>query len=62
MQERYISVPEQSGGVLIPEGRLAPSVLHTVTMGDGGMLACCRMAIQAMAGGGKPRLNPGTYL
>jgi ATP-dependent Lon protease len=53
MQERFISVPEQGGGGLIPEGRLAPGVLHTVTMGDGGMPGVYRMEIQAMAGGGK---------
>jgi len=53
MQERFISVPEQGGGGLIPEGRLSPGVLHTITMGDGGMPGVYRMEIQAMAGGGK---------
>ena len=53
LQERFISVPEQGGGGLIPEGRLSPGVLHTITMGEGGMPGVYRMEIQAMAGGGK---------
>ena len=49
MQERFISVPEQGGGGLIPEGRLAPGVLHTVAMGDGGMPGVYRIEIQTIA-------------
>ena len=30
MEERFISVPEQGGGALIPAGPLNPGVLHTV--------------------------------
>jgi ATP-dependent Lon protease len=53
LQERFINVPEQGGGGLIPEGRPSPGVLHTITMGDNGMPGVYRMEIQAMAGGGK---------
>ena len=53
LQERFISVPEQGGGALIPEGRLNPGVLHTIAMGEGGMPSVYRIEIQAMAGGGK---------
>lgn len=52
-QERFINVPEQGGGGLIPDGRLNPGVLHTVTMGTNGMPGIYRMEIQAIAGGGK---------
>ncbi|MDY7545498.1 protease Lon-related BREX system protein BrxL [Glaciimonas sp. CA11.2] len=52
-QERFISVPEQGGGGLIPDGRLNPGVLHTVAMGTNGMPGIYRMEIQAIAGGGK---------
>lgn len=52
-QERFINVPEQGGRGLIPDGRLNPGVLHTVTMGASGMPGVYRMENQAIAGGGK---------
>jgi ATP-dependent Lon protease len=52
-EERFINVPEQGGGGLIPDGRLNPGVLHTVAMGASGMPGICRMEVQAIAGGGK---------
>jgi ATP-dependent Lon protease len=52
-QERFVNVPEQGGGGLIPDGRLNPGVLHTVAMGANGMPGVYRMEIQAIAGGGK---------
>ena len=36
--ERFIGVPEQGGGKLIPEGPLNPGTLHTIATGAGGML------------------------
>lgn len=52
-QERFINVPEQGGGGLIPEGRLNPGVLHTISMGGNEMPGVYRMEIQAIAGGGR---------
>ena len=52
-QERFINVPEQGGGGLIPEGRLNPGVLHTISMGGSEMPGVYRMEIQAIAGSGK---------
>jgi ATP-dependent Lon protease len=52
-EERFINVPEQGGGGLIPEGRLNPGVLHTVAPGTSGMPGGYRMEIQAIGGGGK---------
>jgi ATP-dependent Lon protease len=52
-QERFITVPEQGGGSLIPEGRLQPGVMHTIAMGDSSMPGVFRMEIQAIAGSGK---------
>jgi len=54
-QERFITVPEQSGGGLIPEGRLNPGTLHTISVGESGMPGVYRMEIQSIAGSG--RLN-----
>lgn len=52
-QERFISVPEQGGGGLIPDGRPNPGTLHTISIGDKGMPGAYRLEIQSMAGGGK---------
>ncbi len=35
MEEKFISVPEQGGGSLIPDGPLNPGVMHTVATGVG---------------------------
>ena len=53
MQERFVSVPEQTGGGLIPEGRLQPGALHTIAMAGAEMPGLYRMEIQAIAGNGK---------
>jgi ATP-dependent Lon protease len=52
-QERFINVPEQGGGGLIPEGRLNPGTLHTITIGANGMPGLYRMEIQTIPGSGK---------
>jgi len=52
-QERFITVPEQGGGGLIPEGRIAAGTLYTIAMGPGGMPGVYRLEIQTMAGNGK---------
>jgi ATP-dependent Lon protease len=58
-QERFVSVPEQGGGGLIPEGRPNPGTLHTVSIGDKGMPGAYRLEIQSMAGGGKMSFSGG---
>lgn len=51
--EYFITVPEQGGGKLIPEGRANPGALYTIAMGGGEMPALYRLEIQGMAGTGK---------
>ena len=53
MEERFISVPEQGGGALIPDGPLHPGVLHTVATGNSGHLGVYRIETQVTAGNGK---------
>lgn len=53
LQERFVSVPEQTGGGLIPEGRLHPGALHTIAMAGAEMPGLYRVEIQAIAGNGK---------
>jgi len=57
MEERFISVPEQGGGLLIPEGPMNPGTLHTVATGTGGMLGLYRLELQVSAGNGKLSLS-----
>ena len=53
MEERFISVPEQGGGALIPDGPLNPGVMHTVaTGGTGSHLGLYRIETQVTAGNG----------
>jgi len=52
-EEKFISVPEQGGGKLIPDGPLNPGVLHTVATGSGGHLGLYRLETQVTAGNGK---------
>ena len=53
MEERFVSVPEQGGGALIPDGPLNPGVLHTIATGSNGHLGVYRIETQVTAGNGK---------
>ena len=53
MEETFISVPEQGGGGLIPEGPGKPGQLHIVATGSSGHLGIYRIETQCSAGGGK---------
>jgi len=52
-EEKFVSVPEQGGDKLIPEGPMNPGVLHTVATGGGGLLGLYRLETQTTAGNGK---------
>jgi len=52
LEEKFISVPEQGGGTLIPDGPLGAGVLHTVAVGSGGLLGLYRLETQVTAGSG----------
>lgn len=53
MEEKFISVPEQGGGSLIPDGPLNPGVMHTVaTGGTGSHLGLYRIETQVTQGNG----------
>lgn len=56
-EEKFISVPEQGGGSLIPDGPLNPGVLHTVATGSGGHLGLYRLETQVTSGNGKLNLS-----
>lgn len=52
MEEKFISVPEQGGGTLIPDGPLSPGVMHTIATGSGGHLGLYRIETQVTPGSG----------
>ena len=52
-EERYVSVPEQGGGKLIPEGICNPGQVYTVSRGKSGMLGVFRLESQMLPGSGK---------
>lgn len=52
LEETFISVPEQGGGSLIPDGPLNPGVMHTVATGSGRHLGLYRLETQVTAGNG----------
>jgi ATP-dependent Lon protease len=52
LEEKFISVPEQGGGTLIPDGPLSPGVMHTIATGSGGHLGLYRLETQVVAGNG----------
>jgi len=51
--ERYVSVPEQGGGKLIPEGLTNPGNVFTVSQGKSGMIGVYRLETQLLPGNGK---------
>lgn len=51
--EHYISVPEQGGGKLIPEGLCNPGQVYTVSRGRSGMIGVFRLESQMLPGNGK---------
>lgn len=52
-EERFVSVPEQGGGKLIPEGMCNPGQVYTVSQGKSGMLGVFRLETQMLPGNGK---------
>lgn len=53
MSEHYVSVPEQGGGKLIPEGIGNPGQVYTVSKGRSGMIGVFRLESQMLPGNGK---------
>lgn len=52
-EEHYVSVPEQGGGKLIPEGMCNPGQVYTVSRGKTGMIGVFRLESQMLPGNGK---------
>ena len=52
-EEKFVSVPEQGGGKLIPEGICNPGQVYTVSRGKSGMIGVFRLESQMLPGNGK---------
>ena len=52
-EEYYVSVPEQGGGKLIPEGMCNPGQVYTVSQGKSGIIGVFRLESQMLPGNGK---------
>ena len=52
-EEHYVSVPEQGGGKLIPDGICNPGQVYTVSQGKSGMIGVFRLESQMLPGNGK---------
>lgn len=52
-EEKYVSVPEQGGDKLIPEGILNAGQVYTVAQGKSGMIGVFRLESQMLPGSGK---------
>ena len=52
-EERYVSVPEQSSGKLIPEGMTNPGQVYTISRAKSGFVGVYRLETQILPGNGK---------
>jgi len=52
-EEHFVSVPEQGGGKLIPEGLCNPGQVYTISHGKNGMIGAFRLESQMLPGNGK---------
>ena len=52
-EEKYVAVPEQGGGKLVPDGMCNPGQDYTVSRGKSGMIGLFRLEGQMLPGNGK---------
>lgn len=52
-EENFVSLPEQGGGKLIPEGLHKPGQLYTVSRGRSGMIGVFKLETEVVSGSGK---------
>ncbi|MDM8538915.1 protease Lon-related BREX system protein BrxL, partial [Desulfobacterales bacterium HSG17] len=53
LEEKFVSLPEQGGSSLIPEGPMNPGTMHTVSLGTSGHSGLYRLELQIVSGTGK---------
>lgn len=53
LNEEFVSVPEQGGGKIIPEGIGKPGHVYTIGHGKSGMIGAYKLEVQVVSGSGK---------
>ncbi|MCK4258504.1 MAG: protease Lon-related BREX system protein BrxL [Halanaerobiales bacterium] len=53
LKEEFVSVPEQGGSKLIPEGKGKPGHIYTVARGESGMIGVYKIETEVVSGSGK---------
>jgi ATP-dependent Lon protease len=53
LNEEFVSVPEQGGSKIIPEGLGKPGHVYTIGRGKSGMIGAYKIEVQAVSGSGK---------
>lgn len=53
LNEEFVSVPEQGGGKIIPEGLGKPGHVYTIGRGRSGMIGAYKIEVQVVSGSGK---------
>ena len=53
LEEQFVSVPEQGGGKIIPEGIGKPGHIYTISRGKSGMIGVYKLETQVVSGSGK---------
>lgn len=53
MEEKFVSVPEQGSGSLIPEGLGKAGHIYTIGVGDSGMIGVYKIETEVVSGSGK---------
>ncbi|MGG3007351.1 protease Lon-related BREX system protein BrxL [Geobacillus stearothermophilus] len=53
LNEEFVSVPEQGGGKIIPEGMGKPGHIYTVSHGKSGMIGVYKLETEVVSGSGK---------
>jgi ATP-dependent Lon protease len=53
MSEEFVSVPEQGGGKIIPEGMGKPGHIYTIGRGSSGMIGAYKVETEVVSGSGK---------
>lgn len=53
LNEDFVSVPEQGGGKIIPEGMGKPGHIYTIARGNSGMIGAYKVETEVISGSGK---------
>ena len=56
-EEKFVGVPEQGNGKLIPDGELRPGTLYQISQNENGIIGLYRLETEIIAGSGKVKFT-----